>query len=101
MAEETFLDEATRQADLALEMSDAWARPLPDGVRLKRVRSLLAKALEVYTARQTEFDKAMLVAVFALVEELRDVETRLSSLEGATAGVGTAGEGPVDSSEDA
>jgi hypothetical protein len=101
MAEETFLDEATRQADLALDVSDAWGRPLPDGVRLKRSRSLLAKALEVYTDRQTEFDKAMLVALYALIEELRDVETRLSSLEEGNSVSYAPKDGSADPSADA
>jgi hypothetical protein len=100
MPEESFLDEAARQADLALDMSDAWIRPLPDGIRFRRTRSLLSRALEVYTGRQTEFDKAMLVALIALVEELRDMDTRLSELEGSTGSADPPGPVTADANAD-
>lgn len=97
--EPSFFDEAQRHVDDALERRGLWGAPLAQGVRLPGVRRALARLLRVYSERQEALDEDVLNALTALLEEVRDMDTRMSELE-RRLGPEPAGAVPADDTAD-
>ena len=82
MSDASFLNEAERQLDVAVVHRDARIGPLPSWVKWPRLRRKVARLTGSYTGRQALFDEALMVAFASLLEECRDMGTRIAVIEG-------------------